>query len=106
YRSNRPRAPRSLHSFPTRRSSDLENGGSAFLFVYLAGAFGIGLPLLISELTIGRRGRRSASGSIRAVAAESGASSRWGAVGGLRSEEHTSELQSRENLVCRLLLGK
>src|SRR5690606_39489933 len=24
----------------------------------------------------------------------------------LRSEEHTSELQSRENLVCRLLLGK
>src|SRR5690606_41242712 len=28
-------------------------------------------------------------------------SSRWG-----RSEEHTSELQSRENLVCRLLLEK
>src|SRR5690606_6130907 len=25
---------------------------------------------------------------------------------GTRSEEHTSELQSRENLVCRLLLGK
>src|SRR5690606_19810270 len=24
---------------------------------------------------------------------------------GIRSEEHTSELQSRENLVCRLLLG-
>src|SRR5690606_41311654 len=28
------------------------------------------------------------------------------AVGPLRSEEHTSELQSRENLVCRLLLEK
>src|SRR5690606_39436312 len=26
--------------------------------------------------------------------------------GNLRSEEHTSELQSRENLVCRLLLEK
>src|SRR5690606_40722853 len=26
--------------------------------------------------------------------------------GELRSEEHTSELQSRENLVCRLLLEK
>src|SRR5690606_41513613 len=26
--------------------------------------------------------------------------------GQLRSEEHTSELQSRENLVCRLLLEK
>src|SRR5690606_39488791 len=25
-------------------------------------------------------------------------------LGALRSEEHTSELQSRENLVCRLLL--
>src|SRR5690606_41234580 len=29
-----------------------------------------------------------------------------GRVGGSRSEEHTSELQSRENLVCRLLLEK
>src|SRR5690606_40866073 len=27
-------------------------------------------------------------------------------LGNLRSEEHTSELQSRENLVCRLLLEK
>src|SRR5690606_41305461 len=27
-------------------------------------------------------------------------------VGASRSEEHTSELQSRENLVCRLLLEK
>src|SRR2546429_5684061 len=27
-------------------------------------------------------------------------------VGGLRSEEHTSELQSRLHLVCRLLLEK
>src|SRR5690606_27723789 len=31
---------------------------------------------------------------------------RDGAAYGLRSEEHTSELQSRENLVCRLLLEK
>src|SRR5690606_39857291 len=28
------------------------------------------------------------------------------AYGKMRSEEHTSELQSRENLVCRLLLEK
>src|SRR5690606_41440738 len=27
-------------------------------------------------------------------------------ISGRRSEEHTSELQSRENLVCRLLLEK
>src|SRR5690606_40103788 len=30
----------------------------------------------------------------------------WAQKLGLRSEEHTSELQSRENLVCRLLLEK
>src|SRR5690606_42056173 len=30
----------------------------------------------------------------------------YGTCGGRRSEEHTSELQSRENLVCRLLLEK
>src|SRR5436309_10271649 len=41
-----------------------------------------------------RRGRRAARGG------------RAHALGGVRSEEHTSELQSRENLVCRLLLEK
>src|SRR5437870_7417439 len=30
----------------------------------------------------------------------------WGTLLGLRSEEHTSELQSRGHLVCRLLLEK
>src|SRR5690606_41984878 len=34
------------------------------------------------------------------------APSTWTARRFLRSEEHTSELQSRENLVCRLLLEK
>src|SRR2546430_11461741 len=29
-----------------------------------------------------------------------------GSMGGRRSEEHTSELQSQSNLVCRLLLEK
>jgi NSS family neurotransmitter:Na+ symporter len=60
-----------------------ENGGSAFLIIYLAFAVGIGLPLLITELTIGRRGKSSASGSIRVVAAEAGRSSAWGKVGAL-----------------------
>src|SRR5688572_31753810 len=31
---------------------------------------------------------------------------RCGSTGGSRSEEHTSELQSQSNLVCRLLLEK
>jgi len=60
-----------------------ENGGSAFLIIYLACALAIGLPLLIAELAIGRRGRGSASGSIVAVAGLCSASSRWGYVGAL-----------------------
>jgi len=60
-----------------------ENGGSAFLFVYLACALGIGLPLLITEITIGRRGRASASSSFDNVARESGRRGRWGMVGTL-----------------------
>ncbi|MDX1405145.1 MAG: sodium-dependent transporter [Woeseiaceae bacterium] len=60
-----------------------ENGGSAFLFIYLAFALGIGLPLLITEITIGRRGRSSATGSYRAVAAVCGRSTAWRHVGTL-----------------------
>src|SRR5439155_16323755 len=43
-----------------------------------------------------------------AVAAvlESASGSCWARVIGTRSEEHTSELQSRGHLVCRLLLEK
>src|SRR3712207_8708676 len=35
-----------------------------------------------------------------------GAADREAQLGAVRSEEHTSELQSRQYLVCRLLLGK
>lgn len=60
-----------------------QNGGAAFLIVYLVCALVIALPLLVSELAIGRRGRGSPVGSMLKVAAESGASSRWRLVGGL-----------------------
>jgi NSS family neurotransmitter:Na+ symporter len=60
-----------------------ENGGSAFLIIYLAFALGIGLPLLITEITIGRRGQSSATGSYRAVAAVCSRSRAWGHVGTL-----------------------
>jgi NSS family neurotransmitter:Na+ symporter len=59
------------------------HGGSAFLIIYVAAAIAIGFPLLVAELTIGRRGRGSSTGSLRAVAQESGASPRWGSVGTL-----------------------
>ena len=60
-----------------------ENGGSAFVIIYLACAFIIGLPLLVSELAIGRLGRRDPPGSYREVARRSGRSTAWGAVGTL-----------------------
>src|SRR5258708_29148953 len=40
------------------------------------------------------------------IAARCDGASGWGGAGGARSEEHTSELQSPDHLVCRLLLEK
>src|SRR5207302_7645178 len=51
-----------------------------------------------------RRGPRRRVGARRRHAAVSARAPRRGLA--TRSEEHTSELQSRENLVCRLLLEK
>lgn len=59
------------------------NGGSAFLFAYLAGLVVLILPLMIAEFVIGRRGGGSAVGSLAKVAAESGSSRAWSAVGAL-----------------------
>lgn len=57
------------------------NGGSAFLFAYLAGLVILILPLMIGEFVIGRRGGKSAVGSLAKVAADSGATRAWGLVG-------------------------
>src|SRR5690606_40324884 len=60
----------------------------------------------------GREGRQGRAGRLRParlVARKAHARARRDprvAAGDRRSEEHTSELQSRENLVCRLLLEK
>src|SRR3712207_7133083 len=51
--------------------------------------------------------REKPSGTIRITATENAArAALWPALAKLRSEEHTSELQSRQYLVCRLLLEK
>src|SRR2546430_11751140 len=49
---------------------------------------------------------RRASDAARADAAGADAAGRDVVAGRPRSEEHTSELQSQSNLVCRLLLEK
>ena len=54
-----------------------ENGGGAFVLFYILCVLLIGLPVLLSEVLIGRHGQASAPESVRRVAAESGKSSRW-----------------------------
>src|SRR5207237_8046576 len=75
-----------LHSFPTRRSSDLE----ARVLV------GAELPESLRE----QRDPGLAEGRGELLDQHLPAAARH------RSEEHTSELQSHLNLVCRLLLEK
>ena len=58
-----------------------ENGGAAFVLVYLVCVFAIGVPILMAELFIGRRGGSSPAASMQSVAAASGRSRRWGWVG-------------------------
>src|SRR5690606_41480246 len=53
-----------------------------------------------------REYRQTSTSPGRSVASRSGRPARHARFRARRSEEHTSELQSRENLVCRLLLEK
>src|SRR5690606_40952165 len=93
-----------LSSIPTRRSSDLPRqspeGNSVKKIGFLS--FGHWSPSPQS-------GTRSASDALLQSIDLAVASEELGADGAyfrVRSEEHTSELQSREKLVCRLLLEK
>ena len=60
-----------------------ENGGAAFVLVYLACAFGIGVPILIAELLIGRRGQGSPPSAMANLATANGRSPHWKVVGGM-----------------------
>src|SRR5205809_5749817 len=72
-------AHRPLHSFPTRRSSDLVTDASHITAAFPAAA-----------KVIPPTDQTDGAGRVQVT----------------RSEEHTSELQSRLHLVCRLLLEK
>src|SRR5690606_41495674 len=84
-----------LPSFPTRRSSDLPCPDALLQLVDGAGLVTGGLVVAdhLEAAVLPRDVERHATNVRRR--ADTG-----------RSEEHTSELQSRENLVCRLLLEK
>ena len=64
--------------FPTLAG---ESGGGAFVLFYVACVFLLGLPLVLSEIFIGRSGQDDAVGSIRKVAEKSGASKIWSGFG-------------------------
>src|SRR5207244_11874038 len=78
-------AHRDLHSFPTRRSSDLRR--------------------LSAHLAVVRQRARRAHSRAPAAPRQTIRLDRP-PQSAYRSEEHTSELQSPDHLVCRLLLEK
>jgi len=58
-----------------------ENGGGAFVLFYLAFVFLIGLPVLMAELSLGRRGQKSPVYTMRDIAALEGRSRLWELLG-------------------------
>ncbi len=58
-----------------------ENGGGAFVLVYLACIAAVGIPILMAEVLLGRRGRQSPIHSVREVAIETGVSPHWSWIG-------------------------
>jgi NSS family neurotransmitter:Na+ symporter len=58
-----------------------ENGGGAFVLVYLLCIAIVGIPIMMGEVLIGRRGRNSPINAMRALALEAQASPFWKYVG-------------------------
>ncbi|MGD2056519.1 MAG: sodium-dependent transporter, partial [Gammaproteobacteria bacterium] len=54
-----------------------ENGGGAFVLIYLVCIAVIGIPIMMAEVMIGRRGRQSPINTMRTLAAEEHASPHW-----------------------------
>ncbi len=58
-----------------------ENGGSAFVFVYLICVVFVAYPILMGELSVGRHKGLSAVGSTSQLAKDAGKSGAWGITG-------------------------
>ena len=54
-----------------------ENGGSAFLLLYIAFVLLLGLPVMMAEILIGRAGRRSPMQALAHLAGQAGATPHW-----------------------------
>ena len=60
-----------------------ENGGGAFVLMYLAFVIILGIPLLTSEVVLGRIGRKNPAGSFKNIALRIKCSPNWKWVGAL-----------------------
>jgi len=57
------------------------SGGSAFVLIYVLAIVLIATPIMLAEMIIGRRARKSAPEALRSLAIEGGHSPRWSYVG-------------------------
>ena len=60
-----------------------ENGGGAFVLVYLFCVVMMGIPIMMAEILLGRRGRKSPVNTMHTLAAEEGLNSNWYLLGWL-----------------------
>lgn len=60
-----------------------ENGGGAFVLVYLVCILLVGIPIMMGEILVGRRARQSPINAVRETAVEAGKNPRWGLIGWL-----------------------
>lgn len=58
-----------------------ENGGGAFVLIYLLCILLIGVPIMMAEVMLGRRGRRNPVDTMRHLAEETGHTRQWGLLG-------------------------
>jgi NSS family neurotransmitter:Na+ symporter len=58
-----------------------ENGGGAFVLVYLLCICIIGIPVMIAEVSLGRMGRQSPINTMKALAQKAGANPFWASIG-------------------------
>ncbi len=58
-----------------------ENGGAAFVLIYLGFVFLIGFPIITAEIAIGRMGHLSPIGAVRAIVKRQKLSRFWTAIG-------------------------
>ena len=58
-----------------------ENGGGAFVLLYLLCVLLVGIPVMMAEVLLGRRGRQNPVNTMRTLAVEEGASPHWQLLG-------------------------